>query len=198
MIEAAQKTESDLRAAITELGELNNSTAERLKGEKAQLQAELDRTMDERDRLSRDLAAVKRETEETWASERVENSLLRERINDVAAEVARLASALEGPNSPIEAPVAARTFAMLSVLGQRDLPSRVTRLDLLKAVGSSPALRASPEGLRPYFSASRSMAVQISLCVSMGGSAWLDRRGISTPSFVPIRRILSSFPLDVQ
>jgi O6-methylguanine-DNA--protein-cysteine methyltransferase len=52
---------------------------------------------------------MKRETEETWASERVENALLRERINDVAAEVARLASALEGPNSPIDALLAAET-----------------------------------------------------------------------------------------
>ena len=52
---------------------------------------------------------MKRETEESWASERVENALLRERINDVAAEVARLASALEGPNSPIEAILAAET-----------------------------------------------------------------------------------------
>src|SRR5689334_12227106 len=50
---------------------------------------------------------MKRETEEAWASERVENALLRERINDVAAEVARLASALEGPNSPIDAILAA-------------------------------------------------------------------------------------------
>ena len=52
---------------------------------------------------------MKRETEEAWASERVENALLRERINDVAAEVARLASALEGPNSPIDAILAAET-----------------------------------------------------------------------------------------
>ena len=37
----------------------------------------------------------------TWATERVENALLRERINDVAAEVARLTAALEGPGSPI-------------------------------------------------------------------------------------------------
>ncbi len=34
---------------------------------------------------------------------------MRERINDVAAEVARLASALEGPNSPIDALLAAET-----------------------------------------------------------------------------------------
>ena len=52
---------------------------------------------------------MKRETEQTWASERVENALLRERINDVAAEVARLASTLEGPNSPIDAILAAET-----------------------------------------------------------------------------------------
>ena len=67
------------------------------------MQAAVAHTKEERDRLARDLGAMKRETEEAWASERVENSLLRERINDVAAEVARLASALEGPNSPIDA-----------------------------------------------------------------------------------------------
>jgi hypothetical protein len=33
----------------------------------------------------------------------MENAVLRERINDVAAEVARLTSALEGPSSPIDA-----------------------------------------------------------------------------------------------
>ena len=33
----------------------------------------------------------------------MENALLRERINDIAAEVAKLAIQLEGPNSAIEA-----------------------------------------------------------------------------------------------
>jgi chromosome segregation ATPase len=108
-LEAAAKTEADLRSAIAELDGRASSSTERLKSEKAQLPAEIERTKDERDRLSRDLAAMKRETEEAWASERVENALLRERINDVAAEVARLASALEGPNSPIDAILAAET-----------------------------------------------------------------------------------------
>ena len=108
-IETAHKAESDLRAALAELDARANSAHERLKGEKSQLQAEFDRTKDERDRLARELGNMKRETEETWASERVENALLRERINDVAAEVARLASALEGPNSPIDAILAAET-----------------------------------------------------------------------------------------
>jgi hypothetical protein len=45
---------------------------------------------------------MKRDAESTWAAERVENALLRERINDVAAEVARLTATLEGPGSPID------------------------------------------------------------------------------------------------
>jgi chromosome segregation ATPase len=108
-LEAARKIESDLRTAIIELDGRSNSTTEKFKTENNQLQAELGRIKDERDRLARELGNMKRETEENWASERVENALLRERINDVAAEVARLASALEGPDSPIDAILAAET-----------------------------------------------------------------------------------------
>jgi hypothetical protein len=41
----------------------------------------------------------------------MENALLRERINDIAAEVAKLAMTLEGPNSAIEAMLAAEPAA---------------------------------------------------------------------------------------
>ena len=105
----ARSSENDLRTALAELHERASAAADALKTEKAQLRSDLDRITDERDRLARDLGHFKREAEEVWASERVENSLLRERINDVAAEVARLASALEGPNSPIDAILAAET-----------------------------------------------------------------------------------------
>jgi hypothetical protein len=67
------------------------------------MQKELDLTNVERTKLQGEIAAMKREAEASWAAERVENALLRERINDVAAEVAKLAVTLEGPNSPIEA-----------------------------------------------------------------------------------------------
>ncbi len=106
-MEVARKIEGDLRTAIAELDGRAQSATETLRTENTQLKSELDRANDEKSRLARDLASVKRETEESWASERVENALLRERINDVAAEVARLASALEGPNSPIDAILAA-------------------------------------------------------------------------------------------
>ena len=49
---------------------------------------------------------MRRDTESTGPAERVENALLRERINDVAAEVARLTATLEGPSSPIESMLA--------------------------------------------------------------------------------------------
>jgi chromosome segregation ATPase len=106
---SARKGENDLRTALADLHDRARAAAEALKAEKVQLQSELDRTTDERDRLARDLGKLKREAEENWASERVENALLRERISDVAAEVARLASALEGPNSPIDAILASET-----------------------------------------------------------------------------------------
>jgi chromosome segregation ATPase len=107
--EAAQKTEADLRTAISELDGRANTATQQLRTENAQLKNEVERIREERDRVASEFATMKREAEDSWASERVENSLLRERINDVAAEVARLASALEGPNSPIDAILAAET-----------------------------------------------------------------------------------------
>jgi len=50
---------------------------------------------------------MKKEAETAWASERMESAVLRERINDVAAEVARLTATLEGPGSPIDTILAA-------------------------------------------------------------------------------------------
>jgi chromosome segregation ATPase len=108
-MDAARQLESELRTTIIELEGRANSASQNLRNENTQLQATIARIKEERDRFAREIATMKRETEEAWASERVENALLRERINDVAAEVARLASALEGPNSPIESLLAAET-----------------------------------------------------------------------------------------
>src|SRR5689334_12381439 len=102
-MEAARKTEGDLRTAIAEIDGKASTATQTLRSEKAQLEAELAHANDERTRLAREIADMRRDTEQAWSSERTENALLRERINDVAAEVARLASALEGPNSPIDA-----------------------------------------------------------------------------------------------
>ncbi len=84
-------------------------TIRNLTAEKDVLQRELGVAIAERSKVQLELGAMKREAESTWAAERVENALLRERINDVAAEVVKLAVTLEGPNSPIEAILAAET-----------------------------------------------------------------------------------------
>src|SRR6476646_9883406 len=131
-LEGARKIEGDLRTAVIEIESRSNSATQNIRTENTQLQAALAHARDERDRFARDLGAMKRETEETWASERVENALLRERINDVAAEVARLASALEGPNSPIETILAgARTHGLAAPGAARargeSAPSKGTR-----------------------------------------------------------------------
>jgi chromosome segregation ATPase len=44
-----------------------------------------------------------REERDAFQREQADNALLRERINDIAAEVARLTMTLEGPDSPIKA-----------------------------------------------------------------------------------------------
>ena len=80
---------------------------EKLKSEKAAVEDQLRAARDERAKLQRDINAIQQQAESSWATERMENALLRERINDIAAEVAKLAIQLEGPNSPIEALLAA-------------------------------------------------------------------------------------------
>jgi len=107
-VEAARRIEADLRGELSSLDRRHGATSETLRSDKTLLEGQLERARDDRAKLQREVAAMKREAEATWAAERVENALLRERINDVAAEVARLTATLEGPNSPIDAVVAER------------------------------------------------------------------------------------------
>jgi chromosome segregation ATPase len=99
--EAARQTETDLRGELAAVGGRSSIAADKFRSDIKQLEAQLSLAVEERNKLQRELATMKRDAESTWASERVENALLRERINDVAAEVARLTAALEGPGSAI-------------------------------------------------------------------------------------------------
>jgi chromosome segregation ATPase len=105
-LEAARKMEGDLRSEIVAGSNRSSSAADRFRAEIGDVQAQLNASLTERSKLQTEIATMKREAETTWAAERVENALLRERINDVAAEVARLTAALEGPGSPIESMLA--------------------------------------------------------------------------------------------
>ena len=99
--EAARQTEADLRSELASVGGRSSIASDKFRSDIKQLEAQLALAVEERNKLQRELSVMKRDAESTWASERVENALLRERINDVAAEVARLTAALEGPGSTI-------------------------------------------------------------------------------------------------
>jgi chromosome segregation ATPase len=104
--EIAERAAKELRDEIVNLHG-KSPAIEKLRAEKAVVEEALGVARDERAKLQRDINAIQQQAESSWATERMENALLRERINDIAAEVAKLAMQLEGPNSPIEAMLAA-------------------------------------------------------------------------------------------
>ena len=104
--EAATRTEQELRDEIAAMSGGKSPLIEKLRADKAAAEEQLGIARDERGKLQRDLNAIQQQAESSWATERMENALLRERINDIAAEVAKLAMTLEGANSPIEAMLA--------------------------------------------------------------------------------------------
>ncbi len=100
-IAGTKKTESDLRAEIASSAARSRVATENIAKAKRLVEDQLAQAQQERAKLQNEIAAMKREAEQSWAAERVENALLRERINDIAAEIARLTAALEGEDSPI-------------------------------------------------------------------------------------------------
>ena len=104
--DAAERAVKELSDELATTHSGNWPALEKLKAEKAAVEEQLRIARDERSKLQRDINAIQQQAESSWATERMENALLRERINDIAAEVAKLAMQLEGPNSPIEAMLA--------------------------------------------------------------------------------------------
>jgi chromosome segregation ATPase len=98
---AAQRLEAEVRAALAEAETRHRAATEVIKAEKALVEEQVRQAHEERTKLQREIAQMKRDAESAWSNERMENAVLRERINDVAAEVARLTAVLEGPSSPI-------------------------------------------------------------------------------------------------
>ena len=97
----AQKVEAEVRSALAEAEDRHRAATEAIRAEKALVEEQVRQVQEERAKLQREIAQMKREADAAWSNERMENAVLRERINDVAAEVARLTAVLEGPGSPI-------------------------------------------------------------------------------------------------
>jgi hypothetical protein len=62
--------------------------------------------------LQREIALIKRDAETSWAAERVESALFRERINDVAYEIVRITQTLESPGPAME-PMSANSAVVI-------------------------------------------------------------------------------------
>jgi chromosome segregation ATPase len=106
--EIADRTIKELRTEIATLNEGGRVPGfEKLRADKAAVEDQLRVAREDRAKLQRDINAIQQQAESSWQTERMENALLRERINDIAAEVAKLAMQLEGPNSAIEAMLSA-------------------------------------------------------------------------------------------
>jgi chromosome segregation ATPase len=150
-LDAARKTETDLRAELSTTGNRSSTAVDRFRTDITQLEAQLAAAIEERSKLQREIGTMKRDAESTWAAERVENALLRERINDVAAEVARLTATLEGPGSPIESLLAEASSATRTAAGRGEATAdkgdngenKNTLADRIRALQSTASRAAS-------------------------------------------------------
>jgi len=100
---ATARKEADARVEFTEAESRSKTAIEGLRADKTLLESQLKQAQDERAKLLREIETMRREAETAFATERMENAVMRDRIGDVAAEVARLTSLIEGPGNPIEA-----------------------------------------------------------------------------------------------
>jgi hypothetical protein len=101
-LEHARRVETDLRTELAAIEGRHGTVTDGMRAEQARLEDELRQAQQEHARVQQEIGLMQRDAETSWAAERMENALLRERINDIAAEVARLTVVLEGPDSPIE------------------------------------------------------------------------------------------------
>ena len=137
----AEKTEADLRAEYRVAAETRHRDAtEGLQGRARAGRGTAFPLAEGPHRAAQEQSPrMKREAEQTWAAERVENALLRERINDIAAEIARLTAALEGQASPIEAmlagePVDANGFGEANATATPDNENKGNLADRIRAL----------------------------------------------------------------
>jgi chromosome segregation ATPase len=110
----------DARDKLAEADNRHATAIAGLKAENVSLEEQLAQSFDDYTKLEQEMATLKRQVEATWASERMANAVLRERINDVAGEVVRVAHALEGLGSPIETMLAGKADELEALIG---LPS---------------------------------------------------------------------------
>jgi chromosome segregation ATPase len=105
------------RDKLVEAERRHAGVIDQLRAENQSLEQQLGQSYDEITKLEQEMATLKRQVEAIWASERMANAVLRERINDVAGEVVRVAHALEGLGSPIDTMLAGKASELDGAIG---------------------------------------------------------------------------------
>ncbi|WP_439924269.1 hypothetical protein [Nitrobacter sp. JJSN] len=148
---AAERTISELREEIALLNGGKSPLIDGLRNEMIAAERALRAAHDERAKLQRDIHVIQQQADSSGTVEHMENALLRERINDVAAEVSRLALTIEGPDSPIKAILAADTAPIKAAktvngtAGNGTIPSAGSLADRIRVLQS----QASRSARRP-------------------------------------------------
>src|SRR5262249_30085928 len=76
----------DARDKLAEADSRHTAAMDSLRTEKKEVEQQLMQSREECGALQQEMATLRKQVEATWASERMANALLRERINDVAGE----------------------------------------------------------------------------------------------------------------
>ena len=118
----------DARERFAETEKRHSDAMEELRARNRELEEQLGASYAERIRLEQEMTIMKRQVETTWATERMAHAVLRERINDVAGEVVRVAHALEGLGSPMDTMIAGTASELVTALagpgiGSTSVPS---------------------------------------------------------------------------
>ena len=92
-----------LRQEISTIKQEASRAAAQLRADKADAERQLQGALEIRTQAQTEVTALRREAEETWRAEQAENNLLRERISDIAAQVAHMSLATDKADSPIAA-----------------------------------------------------------------------------------------------
>jgi chromosome segregation ATPase len=101
-----RRRDAEIKALFQEIANLKQdagTAAERLRADKSHAESELQGALEDRRQAQIEVTALRHEAEATWRAERAENTLLRERISEIAAQVAHMAMAMDKPGSPMQA-----------------------------------------------------------------------------------------------
>lgn len=125
------------RIGETELRhDLLSKDFETFRADKLILEARLGAVQAERDELLAKLRLLESGAADNWERERMENAMLRERMNDLAAEITALSTTLEGDATPIRRVIATAQADLQSEAASRTVspPEALSQISLSERV----------------------------------------------------------------